>query len=90
MGFWPFGSKSGNSNAREQAWGMGTTGDLGKVSAGVRLNGKRVEIRVVQTDVEGLRGNAERWFAGGGVGDGGGSEGNVFREEVRRQERERF
>ncbi|KAH6634990.1 hypothetical protein B0J18DRAFT_472021 [Chaetomium sp. MPI-SDFR-AT-0129] len=103
--FWPFGAKSGNSNVRGQTgemgtFGVGNTGNTGnsgrpgKRSAGVRLGGKRVEIRVVQTDVEGLRGNAERWFAGGGVGDGGSEGGengrNVFREEVRRQERERI
>ncbi|KAH6856262.1 hypothetical protein B0I37DRAFT_442959 [Chaetomium sp. MPI-CAGE-AT-0009] len=43
----------------------------------VRLKGRAVEIRVVKTDLEGLRGNAVRM-----MGDGG----NVFREEVRRQE----
>ncbi|KAK4146009.1 uncharacterized protein C8A04DRAFT_26169 [Dichotomopilus funicola] len=95
---WPFGAKNKTNNARGQTGevgtfgigNMGNNGKLGKGSAGVRLGGKRVEIRVVQTDVEGLRGNAERWFAGGGVGEEGGGEGNVFREEVRRQERERF
>jgi hypothetical protein len=54
-----------------------------------------VEIRVVRTDLEGLRANAVRMAVGGesgmgmGVGRGGGARGNVFREEVRRQEVER-
>jgi hypothetical protein len=45
-----------------------------------------VEIRVVKTDLEGLRGNARRMMGGDGVSGGDGEVGNVFREEVRRQE----
>ncbi|KAK3294484.1 uncharacterized protein B0H64DRAFT_463401 [Chaetomium fimeti] len=60
----------------------------------VRLKGRAVEIRVVKTDLEGLRGNAVRMMGGSANGGGGGGtnggdgvgEGNVFREEVRRQE----
>jgi hypothetical protein len=52
----------------------------------VRLKGRAVEIRVVKTDLEGLRGNARRMMGGDGVSGGDGEVGNVFREEVRRQE----
>lgn len=56
----------------------------------VRLRGRAVEIQVVKTDLEGLRANAVRAWAGrGGLGSAGGGGGNVFREEVERQERER-
>jgi hypothetical protein len=54
-----------------------------------------VEIRVVRTDLEGLRANAVRMAVGGengmgmGMGMSKGARGNVFREEVRRQQVER-
>ena len=67
------------------------------MAGGVRLQGK--EIKVVTTDLDGLRMNAVRmaeaergWGGGGGgmgLGLGLGPDGNVFREEVRRQERMR-
>jgi hypothetical protein len=56
----------------------------------VRLGGRDVEIRVIQTDLEGLRGNA----VGMGMVDGERREqrqwwdGNASREEILRQERE--
>jgi hypothetical protein len=59
------------------------------------LRGRDVEIRVVRTDLEGLRANAVRMAVGDGergmgmgmaMGRAGGERGNVFREEVRRQE----
>ena len=51
----------------------------------VRLRGRDVEIKVVKTDLEGLRANAGRLAAEGRFGGGG----NVFREEVGRQDLER-
>ncbi|KAK4225376.1 hypothetical protein QBC38DRAFT_368820 [Podospora fimiseda] len=51
---------------------------------GPRIRGQ--DIKVVTTDINGLRMNAMR-LAGGGVGEG---ETNVFREEMMRQERLRF
>ena len=44
-----------------------------------------MEIKVVKTDLEGLRANAGRLAAEGRLGGGG----NVFREEVGRQDLER-
>ena len=44
-----------------------------------------MEIKVVKTDLEGLRANAGRLAAEGRFGGGG----NVFREEVGRQDLER-
>lgn len=55
----------------------------------VRLRGRDVEIKVVKTDLEGLRANAGRLAASGRYGNGGGGGGNVFREEVGRQDLER-
>ena len=52
----------------------------------VRLRGRDVEIKVVKTDLEGLRANAGRLAAEGRFGGGGG---NAFREEVGRQDLER-
>ena len=53
----------------------------------VRLRGRDVEIKVVKTDLEGLRANAGRLAAEGRFAGGGG--GNAFREEVGRQDLER-
>lgn len=76
-------------------YGYGEQGGGGGGAGGgrrVKLKGRAVEIRVVKTDLEGLRGNARRMMGGDnigygvGVGGGDGDMGNVFREEVRRQE----
>ena len=83
-----------NGYGERQSQGQRTGGT---VAGGVRLQGK--EIKVVTTDLDGLRMNAVRmaeaergWGGGGGgmgLGLGLGPDGNVFREEVRRQERMR-
>ncbi|KAK4463924.1 hypothetical protein QBC42DRAFT_322503, partial [Cladorrhinum samala] len=59
---------------------MGGPAVVKRAGTGKRIRGE--DIRVVTTDINGLRMNAMR-MAGGGVGGSG----NVFREELRRQER---
>ncbi|KAK4235579.1 hypothetical protein C8A03DRAFT_17695 [Achaetomium macrosporum] len=56
----------------------------------VRLGGRDVEIKIVKTDLEGLRVNAVRMGMVGGEGLEQGWNGNVFRKEVLRQQRERI
>ncbi|KAK4183447.1 hypothetical protein QBC35DRAFT_518203 [Podospora australis] len=64
---------------------LGQGGGYGeRQSRGQRLQGK--DIRVVTTDINSLRMNAVKMAGNGGFGGGGP---NVFREEMRRQERVR-
>ncbi|KAH6632158.1 hypothetical protein F5144DRAFT_649681 [Chaetomium tenue] len=75
------GVMGGSGYGGGYGYGGGEGGGGGGGSGGrVKLKGRAVEIRVVKTDLEGLRGNARRMM---GVE---GQAGNVFREEVRRQE----
>ncbi|KAK4032204.1 hypothetical protein C8A01DRAFT_50957 [Parachaetomium inaequale] len=85
----PFHHRRGGSSSNNTIW-PGGDGERHSRGRRVRLKGRDVEIRVVKTDLEGLRANAARMVAvGGGVGGAGRGEGNVFREEVRRQEVDR-
>ncbi|KAK3903517.1 hypothetical protein C8A05DRAFT_32732 [Staphylotrichum tortipilum] len=85
----PFARRNDDNFSGSGYFGRGQQ-SLGGGVGSVRLRGRNVEIKVVKTDMEGLRANAGRMVVGGGNGRGQQGRGqmgrgNVFREEVRRQ-----